>query len=76
MDLMHHLVIGPRKAATVCGIRVAAYYRNSHEAMPARTGDPNIKCCAQPDYWGVLVTCQRCNSRVSPVVKSGLEIKP
>lgn len=59
---MHHLVIGPRKVTTSCGIRVSAYYPNSQTGMPSKDG-PNIRCCESPDFHKVIVTCPRCLER-------------
>jgi hypothetical protein len=57
---MHHLIIGPRRVVTACGIRVAAYYPMSKQAMPANAALENISCTPAPDSERVEITCPKC----------------
>ncbi|MGY3588044.1 hypothetical protein [Bradyrhizobium sp. USDA 4350] len=57
---MHFLVIHPEKAATACGITIAAYYPNSSEALPNSEGG---KISASNTFGEV--TCSACRARTS-----------
>lgn len=53
---MHRLIIGPRRAATACGIRIVCYYPNTSTGLP--TGETAIvNCSTDPE---IKPTCEGC----------------
>lgn len=53
---MHRLIIGPRSARTMCGVKIDCFYPHSEKAGPADDA-PLINCSTDG---GSLPTCEFC----------------